>query len=155
MSGKVKVLIKKLHASAQVPTAATSGSGACDLSATSTKMTDEYVEYGTGLAIAIPTDYVGLVFPRSSVSNKGWALANGVGVIDSDYRGEIKLRFYDVSSQSQDLPYVEGDRIGQLLLVPRVDVQYVDADSLPDTERGAGGFGSTDAPRKTPPGSRL
>lgn len=94
-------------------------------------------EYGTGVCLAIPPGYVGLVFPRSSVSTTNASLANSVGVIDSSYRGEIKVRFYGSAA-----PYKKGDRCAQLLIVPCPEVSFVEGE-LDETERGTGGFGST------------
>lgn len=102
----------------------------------------ETVMVGTGVRVAIPEGYVGLVFLRSSMAMRGIQLANHVGVIDSDYRGEIMLPLQYVG------PYRSGvlnwgERVAQLVIVPylHVDVQVVDR--LDETERGEGGFGST------------
>ena len=95
----MKVKIKKLHPDAVIPSYAKPGDAGMDLTAISKRVetgsdeNGEYIEYGTGLAIEIPEGHVGLVFPRSSVSKKDLFLANAVGVIDSGYRGEVKLRF--------------------------------------------------------------
>lgn len=97
----------------------------------------------TGIAIALPSpDYVALVFARSGLGIKhGVALANGVGVIDSDYRGEIGVGLINQSGT----PYTvaPGDRIAQLAVIPVVQAKLVQAEDLDETERGAGGFGST------------
>ncbi|MEG2119002.1 MAG: dUTP diphosphatase, partial [Pseudoflavonifractor sp.] len=94
-------------------------------------------------AIALPSpEYVALVFARSGLGVKhGIALANGVGVIDSDYRGEIKVGLQN----SSDLSYTvcPGDRIAQLAVVPLVRAELVRTDDLDETDRGSGGFGST------------
>ena len=82
-----------LTPSSSVPAYAREGDAGMDISAISMTKTDKYIEYGTGVAVAIPEGYVGLLFPRSSVSNKELLLANSVGIIDSNYRGEIKFRF--------------------------------------------------------------
>lgn len=88
------VKIKKLHKDAVIPSYSKIGDAGLDLTAVS-KIYDEYgnVEYGVGLAIEIPKGYVGLIFPRSSISKKDLILSNSVGVIDSGYRGEIKFKF--------------------------------------------------------------
>ncbi len=96
----------------------------------------------TGIAMELPQGYVGLVYARSGLGVKhGIALANGVGVIDSDYRGEIQVGLCNLS----DTPYTISpmDRIAQLVIAPVPAVSYVWADALSDTERGAGGFGSS------------
>lgn len=97
---------------------------------------------GTGLSVAIPPGYVGLLLPRSSAGHKkGFRLGNTVGVIDSDYRGELKL---SVPQDAGELR--EGDTLAQLLVVP-ADTSFKVVDELPDTARGDGGFGSTDGIR--------
>ena len=105
----------------------------------------DIIEIGTGLAIEIPRGFVGLVYPRSSISKFDLGLANAVGVIDSNYRGEILVRF--------ELPYsaemggtipVVGDRVAQLVIIPYPRVKFVEVEKLSDTNRGQGGFGSTD-----------
>ena len=96
-----------------------------------------------GIAIALPSpEYVALVFARSGLGiRKGVCLSNGVGVIDSDYRGEIGVGLVNLG----DAPYTvqPGDRIAQLMVVPVVQPAVTVVDDLDETERGAGGFGST------------
>ncbi|MDD6024655.1 MAG: dUTP diphosphatase [Oscillospiraceae bacterium] len=96
----------------------------------------------TGIAVAIPSGYVGLIFARSGLATKrGLAPANKVGVIDADYRGEIMVSMLNHSDTPQTIaPY---ERIAQLVIVPFVQQSYEEVDQLEDTERGAGGFGST------------
>ena len=164
----MKIQIKKLHIDAVIPSYAKPGDAGMDLTAISQRTetgTDEngdYLEYGTGLAIEIPEGHVGLIFPRSSVSKKDLFLANAVGVIDSGYRGEIKLRFkleqtFDALDSWVDdqLYYKEGDRrfyanvykvgdkIGQLMVIPYPHVELVETEELGSSDRGEGGFGST------------
>ncbi len=96
----------------------------------------------TGLAVEIPAGFVGLVCARSGLATKrGLAPANKVGVIDADYRGEIMVALHNHSGQPQTVDH--GERVAQLVLVPYLTADYVEADSLTDTDRGAGGFGST------------
>lgn len=97
----------------------------------------------TGIAIALPSPaYVALVFARSGLGIKnGIALSNGVGVIDSDYRGEICVGLQN--SSAQDYTVHPGDRIAQLAIVPVLQVELERVEHLDETERGAGGFGST------------
>lgn len=101
--------------------------------------------YDTGVSIAIPKNFVGLVFNRSSQGKKGIIIPNSVGVIDSDYRGNIKVLLRNDSNVNHDVNVL--DRIAQLVIVPIVVpvlVQYKgDPDDWNDTERGSGGFGST------------
>lgn len=97
----------------------------------------------TGIAIALPSPaYVALVFARSGLGiKKGIALSNGVGVIDSDYRGEICVGLQN--SSTEDYTVQPGDRIAQLAVVPVLQVALEQVDTLDETQRGAGGFGST------------
>ena len=97
----------------------------------------------TGIAIALPSpDYVALVFVRSGMGFRhGIALSNGVGVIDSDYRGEISVGLVNLSQDSYTIQ--PGDRIAQLMVTPVVRPVLVQAEELDETDRGAGGFGST------------
>ena len=101
------------------------------------------VSIPTGLAIALPSsDYVALVFARSGLGVKhGISLSNGVGVIDSDYRGEIKVGLTNLSDQTYTIQ--PGDRIAQLAVLPILQVALRLTDTLEDTARGTGGFGST------------
>lgn len=96
----------------------------------------------TGIAMELPQGYVGLVYARSGLGVKhGIALGNGVGVIDSDYRGEIQVGLCNLSDVAYTIQPM--DRIAQLVIAPVPPVEYVWADSLSDTERGDGGFGSS------------
>ncbi len=96
----------------------------------------------TGLAMEIPVGYVGLIYARSGIACKrGLAPANKVGVIDSDYRGEILVALHNHSAKPQRIE--RGERIAQLVITPYLAVEYAEADTLEDTARGEGGFGST------------
>ena len=96
----------------------------------------------TGLAVEIPAGFVGLVCARSGLATKrGLAPANKVGVIDADYRGEVMVALHNHSADPQTVDH--GERVAQLVLVPYLTAAYEQADSLTDTHRGAGGFGST------------
>jgi dUTP pyrophosphatase len=108
-----------------------------------TMTTSKYVEYGTGVHIEIPEGHVGLVFPRSSISKYDLLLTNSVGVIDSNYRGEIRFRFKKLSNGANETVYNIGDKIGQLIIVPIPKVELNVVDELSDTERGSRGFGSS------------
>ena len=136
----LKVRFKKLYEDAVSPSYAKNGDAGLDLTATHMTWEETFIEYGTGIAVEIPEGYVGLVFPRSSVSKKeDFYLKNSVGVIDSGYRGEIKLRF----SRSEDR-YEAGEKIGQLIILPYPTIYLEEVEELSSTERGEGGFGSTD-----------
>lgn len=138
----MKVKIKKLDERATVPKYAKDGDAGLDLTAiTRTSSTRGYMEYGTGLALEIPYGFVGLIFPRSSISNVNMSLTNAVGVIDSGYRGEIKFRFKP-STSGKDM-YKVGDRVGQLIIIPYPEIELEEVDELNESVRGDGGFGST------------
>ena len=145
-SDKVQVKFKKLHPDAKAPIRATDGAAGWDLSAygSGKLVYPEYmatpIKYHTGIAVEIPPGYVGLVFPRSSVYKTGMFLSNCVGVIDSDYRGEICFIYNNFLPGAK---YGKGDRIGQLVIVPCPSVEMVEVEELSETERGSGGFGST------------
>ena len=99
---------------------------------------------GTGVAMEIPTGYVGLVFARSGLAcKKGLAPANKVGVIDSDYRGEIKVALHNHNGSGDALCVDNGERIAQISIVPYLKADFEVVENLEDTERGEGGFGST------------
>lgn len=138
------VRFKKLNPNAVTPSYAKAGDAGLDLTAISMQIVDNtthgYVEYGTGIAVEIPQGYVGLIYPRSSISNTGMMLSNSVGVIDSGYRGEIKFRFKWISNTSM---YNLGDRIGQLVVMPYPTIQMEEVLELNTSERGAEGFGSS------------
>lgn len=125
-----------------VPQAKTDGAAGLDL-----VLSDDVVlregevqKVGTGVYVEIPVGHVGLVFLRSSISDV--TMTNGVGVIDSDYRGEIILKLRGVSRYSR---YTAGDRVAQLVVMKYLPVNVIVSDKLSSTERGDGGFGSTGA----------
>ncbi|MDR2532411.1 MAG: dUTP diphosphatase [Oscillospiraceae bacterium] len=139
------VKIKKLNNGAQAPFRATSGSAGADLCAC--LEADIIIEHGerrlipTGIAAEIPAGYGGFMFARSSLGKRGVSLANGVGVIDSDYRGEMQMLLINHSGE----PYIvkNGDRIAQLVIMPVCNAEFITDGELSQTERGEGGFGST------------
>ncbi|MBE6948937.1 MAG: dUTP diphosphatase [Ruminococcaceae bacterium] len=142
----MKVLYKKLSENAKEPSYGTTGSAAADMYALLegelTISPKETVLVHTGIAMEIPEGYVGLVCARSGLATKrGLAPANKVGVIDSDYRGEIMVALHNHSSVPQTIaPY---ERVAQLMIVPYLFADFDEVDNLDDTDRGAGGFGST------------
>lgn len=98
--------------------------------------------FHTGIAMQIPDGLVGLIYARSGIATKrGLAPANKVGVIDSDYRGEIMVSIYNHSSETQTI--ADGERIAQIVLTPYITAEFTLSDSLNSTDRGSGGFGST------------
>lgn len=144
---KKRVDIKLLRENAKIPTQGSSGAAGRDLYAALYDHVveirpNETVAIPTGLAIAIPEGWVGLVFIRSGMAmKKGLCLANGVGVIDSDYRGEWLLLIHNNSPEPQIIK--QGDKIAQVVFVKYKDVVFYPVKELDNTERGAGGFGST------------
>lgn len=138
--------VKKVRPDAKTPTYGSPDAAGADLYVCCGEETvigaGQTVVLPTGIAAAIPKGNVGLIFARSSLGTKrGLAPANKVGVIDSDYRGEIQVALHNHSGEAQRLmPY---ERVAQLVVVPFVQVEYEETDSLDETERGAGGFGST------------
>lgn len=138
---KIKVKFKKLNKRATIPFYAKEGDAGVDLTATTIKRTSKFFEYGTDLAMEIEKGYVGLLFPRSSISKTDHFLRNSVGVIDSGYRGEIKLRMSIPALGEKE--YAIGDKIGQLIImkIPLAEIEEVNY--LSETERNCGGFGST------------
>lgn len=148
MQNQLKVQIKRLSENAVIPSYAHAGDGGMDLTATSVKA-DEYgnYEYGTGLAIAVPEGYIGLIFPRSSICKTTLSLSNSVGIIDHGYSGEVKFKFKPTmklpSGKPIDTMYRVGDRIGQLIIIPFPKVEFEEVKELSDTDRGEGGFGSS------------
>ena len=142
MTGKLHIKIKKLHEDAIIPKYAKAGDAGLDLTSVVSNISPNgYVEHKTGLAVEIPDGYVGLLFPRSSISKLDMTLANSVGVIDSGYRGEICLRFKRASNGKG--MYKVGDKVGQLVIIPYPKVELEEVTELDDTERGSGGFGSS------------
>lgn len=143
----MKLNIKRLNLDATLPTYATSGSKGLDLYASAVVFKDKYIEVRTGIALEIPEGWVGLIFPRSSVTEKNIVLGNSVGVIDSDYRGEIIFRFKVLDSNDSYLKfhqsYKEGDRVGQLLLVEVPRLEVIEVKELSETIRDTGGYGSS------------
>ena len=137
----LQIKFKKLNPNAVMPKQGTSGAAGFDLTAVNIEGKETTLKCDTGIAVEIPPGYVGLLFPRSSVCKTGLSLANGVGVIDQDFRGSISLVFY--KNTQCIVPYWPGDRIGQLMIVPIPEVEFVEADELSETERGSGGYGST------------
>lgn len=142
------VKIKKLSELAVIPAYGKPGDAGMDLTATSLTI-DEFgnYEYGTDLAVKIPDGHVGLIFPRSSICKVTQSLTNSVGVIDSQYIGEIKFKFkptmkVPIEKKSKSM-YEVGERIGQLIIMPYPKIEFEEVDELPTTERGDGGFGST------------
>ena len=142
----VPVKVKKLTELAVLPTYGSEFSAGADLYAAVESdiqiAPGETVAIPTGLSLEIPEGFAGLIYARSGIASKrGLAPANKVGVVDSDYRGEVMVALHNHSAVAQTIE--NGARIAQLVIAPYVVADFVLSDELDDTERGAGGFGST------------
>ena len=143
----MKVNFKKLNENAIVPTYGSEFAAGADLYActngeTVTFLAGETKLIKTGLAMEIPEGYAGLIYARSGIANKrGLAPSNKVGVVDSDYRGEIMVSLHNHSNDEQSI--ADGERIAQMVIAPFLKVEYTEVQELTDTVRGDGGFGST------------
>lgn len=166
----MQIKFKKLSNKAKIPNRAHELDAGFDLTAISKSVTDKYVEFGTGLAIAIPAGHFGLVVANSRVSKYDCILANCAAIIDSGYTGEIKLRYkhtiqpqtgilahktkyFDLVKDVEPVPvpfhpkeFNVGDVVGQLIIIPIPEIEFVEVEELDETDRGEGGFGSTENP---------
>jgi dUTP pyrophosphatase len=140
----MKVKFKKLVPHAKPPSHANLDDAGYDLTAAAinypTVSEGIFTEICTGLSFEIPKGYVGFVFPRSSISKTKHFLRNSVGVIDSGYRGEVKLRF---STDESNTSYKIGDRVGQIVFIKLPKIELIESDYLSDSQRSKGGFGSS------------
>lgn len=169
----MEIKFKKLVPEAQTPYKANDVDAGFDLFAVSIKETEDFIEYNTGIAVEIPEGYVGLVFPRSSVTKYDLMLKNSVGVIDASYRGPILCRFSKVvNGMFEDVNDVElnfkypqsypdgkaidlkilnrhikkyevGERVAQIVFMEIPKITLVESQELSNTARGSGGFGSS------------
>lgn len=143
----IKVQIKKLRPDAVLPTSGSAYAAGYDLYACTGRGSISIAPHatemiGTGLSLAVPEGYFGAIFARSGLATKqGLRPANCVGVCDSDYRGEYIVPLHNDSDTEKTIS--DGDRIAQLVVMPYLSVGFEEADELPETGRGAGGFGST------------
>lgn len=140
----MKLRIKKLDEAAVIPKQMTEGAAGFDLTAIKVyEIANKQIVCNTGLAFEIPEGHVGLLFPRSSVVRTDLRLANAVGVIDSDYRGEITIVFDEMSHRYKTPSYASGDRVAQMVIMPIAKVELEEVDELSSTVRGSGGYGSS------------
>ena len=145
----MQIHIKRLNDTAIIPTIGSADAAGCDLYAnliaeggkvTIIPGTTYLVK--TGIAMEIPKQHAGFIYARSGLASKqGLRPANCVGVVDSDYRGEIMVALYNDSTRNQTINH--GDRIAQMVIGPCLRPEFVTVDELDDTDRGAGGFGHT------------
>lgn len=141
-----KINIKKLSSNAKIPSYATDFAAGCDLYSSSSEKISfnpgETKLIKTGVAMEIPIGYAGLIYARSGLATKkGLAPANKVGVIDSDYRGEIMVALHNHTNEVKEIDAYE--RIAQLVITPYVKALFNEVDDLNETKRGENGFGST------------
>ena len=169
----IDVKYKKLDKDAKEPFKKYEVDAGYDLTAIWKKGTRKYIEYGTGLAFEIPVGYVGLLYPRSSVTEEDLMLKNAVGVVDASYRGEIKFRYinavhgifqnfrhYDPDNYPNNYniyeyigvtsvndcqleQYEVGDRCGQIVIMELPKIKLIEVNELSDTTRGTAGYGSS------------
>jgi dUTP pyrophosphatase len=137
---------KKLNELAKVPTRGSDSAAGYDLyAATEAKIIiypHSTLMISTGLSLELPEGYFGAIFARSGLASKqGLRPANCVGVVDSDYRGEVKVALHNDTDLVQS--FEAGDRIAQLVLLPYVEMTFVETEEITETERGEDGFGST------------
>lgn len=142
----MKINIKKLNEKAIIPTYGSACAAGADLyaciSGDVVVKPHETVLIPTGIALELPVGYAGLIYARSGLATKkGLAPANKVGVVDCDYRGEVKVSLHNHSETAQTVAV--GERVAQLVITPYITAEFVAVDELSETVRGAGGFGST------------
>lgn len=134
-----QIRIQRLNPDARLPLRASQGAAGYDLTAVSVEQINDHTwVYGTGLAFRIPDGYEGQLRARSSIFKTNCFLANGVGTLDSDYLGEVKLIFVGPKQ-----PYQVGDRVAQLIVAQVAACNFQVVEDLGQTDRGQGGFGST------------
>lgn len=139
----MKVRFKKLSDKAVIPERGTQYAAGWDLVATSITKKGRVLTYGTSLSIEIPEGYFAILAPRSSIYRTDLMLANSVGIIDSDYRGELLFKFRILYQGDYPKVYNVGDRIGQIAILSHAVPEWTEAEVLSASNRGDGGFGST------------
>lgn len=139
----VDVKIRKVHPDAVLPKRAHPTDAGMDVTAISMEMTEDYIEYDTGLQFQLPAGYVMLIFPRSSNSKKDLLMCNSVGVLDAGYTGNLKFRFKLTTEGYTEKIYNPGDKIGQIVILPYPEINFIETEEFDETDRGSGGFGST------------
>ena len=140
------IKIKRLNKRAKIPTFGTEFSAGADLYCAEeheiSVCSGQKCSIGTGISMEIPEGYVGLVFARSGLACKnGLRLCNSVGVIDADYRGEIKVVLHNDSEYVREIK--PGERVAQMIIMPYPKVSFIEVEELSDTVRGESGFGGT------------
>jgi len=141
----LQVKFRKIHADAKLPVKGSEHAACYDVYATSIK--SEYtgiVTYGLGFATEIPEGWKAIIVPRSNLTKHKWAMLNSPAQIDSDYRGEWMIKMSSIIDiMSNPLPYDVGDRIAQIYFERVERIEFIEVESLDDSQRGSGGFGSS------------
>lgn len=141
---QLKVKFKKLYADTKLPVKGSLDAACFDVYAHSAERDYEgLLTYKLGFSTEIPEGWMAVVVPRSNLSKQKWMMANSLGIIDSDYRGEWMVKLRAIGHTYGPSPYKVGERVAQVYFQKVVDVQFEEVDELSDTERGSGGFGST------------
>lgn len=133
------IKLKKTHALAQIPTKMNSSDAGFDCFAVEINETEDYLEYNLGFQIEIPNGYFGLLAARSSITKYDLMVKNSIGIIDSGYRGDVKLR----TKKFGDKVYNVGERVCQLIILPLPEFSLIEVDQLDTESDRLGGFGST------------
>jgi len=141
----LQVKFRKLSTSTKLPVKGSLDAACFDVYANSITFKDGKAIYGLGFATEIPKGYRGVIAPRSSLSKHPWVMANSIGIIDGDYRGEWMMVLAPLNGDitTSALPYGVGERCCQIYFEPVLDVEFIQTKDLEDTNRGTGGFGST------------
>jgi dUTP pyrophosphatase len=142
----LKIKLKKLNNSSRVPTKGTPYAACFDAYVNSITFDQKgNAVIGLGFSTEIPVGYKGIIVPRSGFSNYKWVMNNNLGKIDSDYRGEWMMKIKPISGSLSEnpLPFAVGDRCCQVYFEKVLDAEFEEVESLNDTQRGEGGFGST------------
>ena len=140
----MQISLKRLDPDLPLPRRAHPGDAGVDLQSavTVSLLPGERKTIATGIAIAIPDGYAGLVTPRSGLAARhGLSIVNTPGLVDSGYRGELRIALINLGDEKVDI--IRGDRIAQLVITPVETAEFVEVEDLPDSSRGDGGFGST------------
>lgn len=141
----MKVKFIKLDNNAIIPQVSLKGDVGLDLTVASIEDRNEFIEYKFGLAMEIPEGHFAILCPRSSITKMNLMQKNGIGIIDSGYRGELVLRCKKVKFEdgTQEKFYNVGERAAQLIILPYPSIEVEEVFELEESERGTGGFGST------------
>jgi dUTP pyrophosphatase len=141
----LQVKFRKLSTTTKLPVKGSLDAACFDVYAHSITFKDGKAVYGFGFATEIPKGYRGVIAPRSSISKHPWVMANSIGIIDSDYRGEWMMVLAPLNKELTEtpLPYGVGDRCAQIYFEPVLETEFILTKTLEESDRGTGGFGST------------